>query len=51
MAIRARYRFSYWDCQIAAAALEAGCDTLFTEDLQPGQVIDGALTVANPLQT
>jgi predicted nucleic acid-binding protein len=51
IAIRARYGFSYWDCQIAAAALEAGCDTLFTEDLQPGQLIDGALTVANPLGT
>jgi predicted nucleic acid-binding protein len=49
IAIRTRYGFSYWDCQIAA--LEAGCDTLFTEDLQPGQLIDGALTVANPLGT
>lgn len=49
LSIRNRYGFSYWDCQIVAAALEAGCSTLYTEDLQSGQVIDGVLTVINPL--
>lgn len=47
--IRQRYGFSIWDSQIVAAALEAGCTTLYTEDLQEGQVIDG-LTVSNPLR-
>ena len=35
--------------QIVAAALEAGCAKLYTEDLQAGQTIDGVLTVVNPL--
>lgn len=43
-----RYGFSWFDSLIVAAALEAGCDTLYTEDLQHGQVIEGKLTVTNP---
>jgi len=39
--------FSYYDALILAAALEAGCDTLLTEDMQHGRVIDG-LTIRNP---
>ena len=42
-----RFGFEFFDCVIIAAALEAGCTTLYTEDLQHGQVIDG-LTVRNP---
>jgi len=48
LALRNRYGFSYWDCQIVAAALEAGCTVLYTEDMQQGQVIDGVLTLTNP---
>jgi hypothetical protein len=33
---------------IAASALEAGCATLYSEDLQPRQVLEGRLTVWNP---
>jgi predicted nucleic acid-binding protein len=44
-----RYQFSYWDSNIVAAALEAKCKILYTEDLQDGQVIDNALTVINPM--
>jgi len=33
---------------IVAAALLAGCDTLYTEDLKNGRVFDGQLTVVNP---
>ncbi|MDR1248658.1 MAG: PIN domain-containing protein [Treponema sp.] len=44
-----RYQFSYWDSNIVAAALEAKCTTLYTEDLQDGQVIDNTLTVVNPM--
>lgn len=46
--ITERYGFSWYDSLIIATALEAGCDTLYTEDLQHGQVIDGKLTVTNP---
>ena len=45
-----RYRFSIYDALIIAAALDAGCSTLYTEDLQDGQVIDDALTIRNPFQ-
>jgi predicted nucleic acid-binding protein len=37
-----------YDAQIIASALEAGCDTLWTEDLQNGRVIAGRLTIRNP---
>lgn len=46
--ITGRYGFSWYDSLIVATALEAGCDTLFTEDLHHGQVIEGSLTVTNP---
>lgn len=47
--IRNRYGFSIWDCQILAAALQAGCDTLYSEDLQHGQQID-TLQILNPVR-
>jgi predicted nucleic acid-binding protein len=50
LALRARYAFSFWDCQIVAAALVAGCATLFTEDLQHGQVLEERLQVIDPLR-
>lgn len=46
--LRQRYRFSYWDSLIVAAALEAGCSTLYSEDMQHGLVVDEVLTVLNP---
>lgn len=45
-----RYRYSICDCLILAAALRAGCSTLYSEDLQHGQRID-RLTIVNPLST
>lgn len=44
-----RYGFSIWDALIVAAAAEAGCSTLYTEDLQHGQVIDG-VRIENPFK-
>lgn len=43
-----RYQLSVYDALIAAAALEAECDTLYSEDLHHGLVIDGLLRVENP---
>lgn len=43
-----RYRYSVYDSLILAAALDAGCKVLYSEDLQHGQVIEGQLTVVNP---
>jgi len=50
MELYVTHSFSYWDALIVAAALEANCAVLYTEDLQPGQIIDGKLLVTNPLQ-
>jgi predicted nucleic acid-binding protein len=39
-----------YDSLIIASALEAGCATLFSEDMQHGQAIDSTLTIRNPFQ-
>jgi predicted nucleic acid-binding protein len=33
---------------IAAAALAADCDTLWSEDMQDGMVVEGRLKIVNP---
>ena len=48
IALGERYQLSHWDSLIVAAALRANCDTLYSEDMQHGQLIDGRLTVINP---
>jgi predicted nucleic acid-binding protein len=45
--IAERYGFQIYDSLIVAAALEAGCTTLYSEDMQDGQSID-TLTIRNP---
>lgn len=39
--------FSFYDCLIVASALEAGCSTLYSEDLQSGRIFNG-LRIVNP---
>lgn len=46
--ISERYQVNHWDALIVASALMAGCDTLYSEDMQDGQVFEGQLTVRNP---
>ncbi|GHV84333.1 twitching motility protein PilT [Spirochaetia bacterium] len=46
-----RYHFSYWDSLIIAAALEADCSILYSEDMQDGQIIENTLTIRNPFVT
>lgn len=46
--LRGLYSLSYWDSLIVAAALDANCAMLYSEDMQHGQVIDGELTILNP---
>ena len=48
LALARRYPLSIYDAMIAAAALEAGCDSLLSEDFPAGQRIDGELVVVNP---
>lgn len=40
--------FSFYDALIVASARLAGCDTLFTEGVQHGRVIDRVLKIRNP---
>lgn len=48
LALRRKYKFSWFDALIVAAALEAGCEVLYTEDMQDGLVVEGALLISNP---
>jgi len=43
-----RYKVGIFDSMIVAAALIAGCDTLYSEDMHHGLLIDGRLRVCNP---
>jgi len=45
--VHARYRYGLYDALIIAAASDAGCTRLYSEDLQNGQQIDG-VTIQNP---
>jgi predicted nucleic acid-binding protein len=47
LGIAERYGYHLYDALILAAALDAGCDVLYTEDMQDGQKV-GALTIRNP---
>lgn len=38
---RARHHISFWDALVVCAAVQAGCSTLLTEDMNDGQVFDG----------
>jgi predicted nucleic acid-binding protein len=47
LAIAQRYGFHFYDSLIVASALDSGCATLYSEDMQHGQKI-GSLTIVNP---
>ena len=46
---RSTTSISFWDSLTVAAALDAGCSTLYSEDMQHSQFIDGRLTIVNPV--
>jgi predicted nucleic acid-binding protein len=48
LAVLERYGFSLYDSQLVASALLSGAKTLYSEDLQHGQLIDRQLRVVNP---
>jgi predicted nucleic acid-binding protein len=45
-----RYRLSVYDAMIVASALQAGCDTLWSEDMQDSVAIGKGLRIANPFR-
>ena len=50
LAIAEKYGYSIYDALVASAALEAGSKTLYSEDLQDGQIINRQLTIRNPFR-
>lgn len=46
--IAERLGYSHDDSQIIASALQAKCTSLYSEDMAPGQLIDGTLRISNP---
>jgi predicted nucleic acid-binding protein len=46
--LAARYELSVYDAMIAAAAIHAGCDRLWSEDMQDGMTLEAGLRVVNP---
>jgi predicted nucleic acid-binding protein len=45
--LSSRYSLSHWDSMLVAACIEAGVDTLYSEDLASGTQYD-SMTVVNP---
>lgn len=50
LSIALQYGYSTYDSLILAAALASTCETLYSEDMQHGQVIRGKLTIINPFK-
>jgi predicted nucleic acid-binding protein len=50
LALAERYNLAIHDAMIVASALAADCDTLWSEDMQHGMVLDGRLRVVNPFR-
>lgn len=46
--VTAKYRLNFYDSLVIASALIANCDTLYSEDMHHGMVIEGRLTIRNP---
>lgn len=49
LAYAERHQLHVYDAMIVAAAVLAGCDTLYSEDMHDGLIIDG-LTIKNPFE-
>jgi predicted nucleic acid-binding protein len=46
--IAPKYQFSFYDSLIISAALECGCNILYSEDMHHGQLIENRLKIVNP---
>jgi predicted nucleic acid-binding protein len=45
-----RYGLSIYDATVAASALHGNCNTLWSEDMQHGVVLDESLRILNPFR-
>lgn len=50
LALAERYNLSVYDAMIAAAALQAKCDILWSQDMQDGALLEGGLRIVNPFR-
>ena len=51
LALAEHYGLSVYDAMIAASALHADCDTLWSEDMQDGMTLDDRVRIINPFRT
>ena len=47
--LRSICNYAFYDCAILAAAIQAGCDTVYSEDMQHDQGVDG-VRIVNPFR-
>ena len=50
LALAERHDLAIYDALIAASALLAGCNKLWSEDMQDGMAIDRRLRIVNPFR-
>lgn len=48
LALAERYGWSTYDAMIVASALDAGCDRLWSEDMQHGMTLDEGVRIVSP---
>jgi predicted nucleic acid-binding protein len=48
LTVSRRYSYQHYDAMIIAAALQAGCERLYSEDMQHQQIINKRLEIINP---
>jgi predicted nucleic acid-binding protein len=46
-----RYRLGWYDALLVAAAVDAGCDLFYSEDIHHGLVVEGRLTLCDPFRS
>lgn len=45
-----KYQYSFYDSLIISSALACNCQTLYSEDMQDGQIINNYLKILNPFK-
>lgn len=50
LSLARRHGFSVYDAMVVASALHAGCDTLWSEDMHSGLVVEDAVRIINPFR-
>jgi len=51
LALAQRHRLGWYDALLVAAAVDAGCDLFYSEDMHHGLVVEGGLTLCDPFRS